>query len=72
MNNLDYNTYKGKIISVKINDRDERGFKLHDKFTFIKGYCTFSGYNEILDKNQVTINRMPIFEEDIFDIIVID
>ena len=51
----------GKRIRVRINDRDESGQIIHDKFCFVYGMCTFAGYNKILDVWQVTVNRMPIF-----------
>lgn len=35
------------------------------------GICTFSGFNDLLNLNQVTIDRTPIFERDIIRIDVV-
>lgn len=51
----------GKRIRVRINDRDENGQTMFDKFCFVYGTCTFAGYNKVLDVWQVTVDRMPIF-----------
>jgi hypothetical protein len=61
-----------KKVIIEIYDRDQYG-KI-DKFntTKITGYCTFAGYNSSLDKNQITVNRMPIFEEDIVSVNIIE
>jgi hypothetical protein len=61
----------GKIVTVKINDRDINGKIITDKFTTVKGKCTFIGYNDILKCNQITINRIPIFPFDMSNIIKI-
>lgn len=62
----------GKLITIKINDRNESGKIISDKFTTIKGKCEFIGYNNILNHNQITINRMPIFPFDESQIIKIE
>jgi hypothetical protein len=64
--------YIGRILSVKINDRNNLGKIDKNKFTFIIGYCTFAGYNINLNVNQITINRMPLFEDEIFDVKIIE
>jgi hypothetical protein len=61
-----------KILVIKINDRDINGKIISDKFTTIKGKCSFIGYNNILNCNQITINRIPIFPFDESDIIKIE
>lgn len=62
----------GKLITIKINDRDESGKIIPNKFTTIKGKCQFFGYNKILNHNQITINRMPIFPFDESQIINVE
>lgn len=62
----------GKRLRVRINDRDESGKELQNKFCFVFGICTFAGYNEILEVWQVTINRMPIFPISFKDVTIID
>lgn len=54
----------GEKVTIKILDRDESGKILTNKYTNITGICTFVGYNDILNVNQITINRMPIFPFD--------
>ena len=69
MQHLEY--LLGKLITIKINERDESGKIILDKFTTIKGNCQFFGYNNIIDHNQITIDRIPIFpfkESDILKI----
>lgn len=61
-----------KLVTVKINDRDESGKIIPDKFTTIKGICSFFGYNELLDYYQITINRVPIFPINKSDILKIE
>lgn len=58
----------GKSVTVRINDRDNNGKKIWNKFTTITGKCYYAGYNKALGCNQITIDRTPIFpikEEDI-------
>jgi hypothetical protein len=62
----------GKLVTVKINDRDESGKIIPDKFILIKGICSFFGYNEILEHYQITINRIPIFPINKSDILKIE
>lgn len=62
----------GKTVSVKINDRDNKGKIIWNKFTFVKGKCFFAGYNSVLGTNQITIGRMPIFPVKEQDIIILD
>ena len=69
---LEYEKYLSKKISVKINDRDDLGKIDQNNYTFIIGYCTFAGYNINLNINQITINRMPLFEDEIFDVKIIE
>lgn len=64
--------YLGKILTVKINDRDFEGNVILDKFTTVKGRCEFIGYNKILDCFQVTIDRMPITDIDLKNIINVE
>jgi hypothetical protein len=65
-------SFLGKLITIKINDRDESGKIIPDKFTIIKGKSNFVGYNNILNHNQITINRMPIFPFDESQIIKVE
>lgn len=51
----------GKKIRVSINDRDDNGKIIPNRFIFMDGICTFAGYNDILEVWQVTIGRTPIF-----------
>jgi hypothetical protein len=69
---FEYEKYVGKKISIKINDRDDLGKIDKMKTTKITGLCIFAGYNSSLDKNQITVNRMPIFEEDIVSVNIIE
>jgi len=61
-----------KKVIIEIYDRDQYGKIDKMKTTKITGYCTFAGYNSSLDKNQITVNRMPIFEEDIVSVNIIE
>jgi hypothetical protein len=61
-----------KKVIIEIYDRDKYGKIDKMKTTKITGYCTFAGYNSSLDKNQITVNRMPIFEEDIVSVNIIE
>lgn len=61
-----------KLITVKINDRDEYGKIIPDKFTTIKGICSFFGYNDSIESYQITINRVPIFPINKSDILKIE
>jgi hypothetical protein len=61
-----------KKVIIEIYDRDKYGKIDKMKTTKITGYCTFAGYNSSLDKNQITVNRMPIFEEDIISVNIIE
>ena len=70
MQHLEY--FLGKIITIKINDRDESGKIIPDKFTTVKGKCQFFGYNNILEHNQITIDRIPIFPFDERQIIKVE
>lgn len=69
---MNYEEFTDKKISVKIHDRDINGNIDKKTSTFVIGICTFGGYNKFLEKNQVTINRVPIFEEDIIEIKILD
>lgn len=57
-----------KKVIITLYDRDNNGSILKNKTTKIQGICTFAGLNEILNLNQITINRIPIFESDIINI----
>lgn len=64
-------SFLGKLITIKINDRDESGKIISNKFTTIRGKCEFIGYNRVLEEYQITLNRMPIFpfkESDILNV----
>jgi hypothetical protein len=61
----------GKVIKVKIPDRDFNGKTTLDKKTTIVGICTSAGYNEILGTKQVVIGRMPIFPITEFDVTLV-
>jgi hypothetical protein len=61
-----------KKVIIEIYDRDKYGKIDKMKTTKITGYCTFAGYNSSLDKNQITVNRMPIFEEDIVSVNIVE
>jgi hypothetical protein len=61
----------GKKIRVRILDRDNVGKEIPNRFTTIKGICTFAGKNQILDVYQVTIDRTPIFPIQFKDVEVI-
>jgi hypothetical protein len=62
----------GKRIRVRINDRDDKGQTIANKFCFIFGTCTFAGYNKSLDVWQVTVDRMPIFPIQFKDVKLLD
>lgn len=62
----------GKKVSVRINDRDEKGKVLKNRFKYITGICYFTGYNSFLKVNQITIGRMPIFPVKEKDIRILD
>lgn len=62
---------KDKIVTVRINDRDNKGKIIQNKYTSIRGKCYFYGYNQYLECNMIVINRTPIFpitEEDIIKV----
>jgi hypothetical protein len=65
-------SYIGKIITIKINDRDIEGNIIINKFTTVKGLCSYHGYNKIFNCYQITINRMPILPFKESDIIKIE
>ena len=69
--NINYKDFINKTLLIKIHDRDNEGKINKNYFTFIKGFCTFAGYNESLDLNQITINRIPLFESDIIEVKII-
>jgi len=50
-----------RIVTIKINDRDDNGKKIWNKFVFIAGKCTFAGINPITKEIQITIDRTPYF-----------
>jgi hypothetical protein len=72
LKNIKYNEYINKMLLIKIHDRDNEGKIDNNSFTFIKGFCTFAGYNKSLDLNQITINRIPLFESDILEVKIIN
>jgi hypothetical protein len=60
----------GRVVTVRIPDRDFEGKKINGKFTTIKGICTFYGDNIFGDRS-ITINRTPVFpitDEDIINV----
>lgn len=61
----------GKIIRVRIPDRDSMGKEIPNLFTTIQGVCRFAGKNNILDVFQVTVDRTPIFPIQFKDVEVI-
>lgn len=61
----------GKRIRVRINDRDEVGKILSNRFTYISGICTFAGYNKSIGEWQVTLDRTPIFPIQFKDVDII-
>lgn len=69
---INYNEYINKILLIKIHDRDKEGKINKKSFTYIKGFCTFAGYNKSLNLNQITINRIPLFESDIIEVKIIE
>jgi hypothetical protein len=62
----------GKKLRVRINDRDERGVVMKNRFTHINGICTFIGFNENIGEWQVTLGRTPIFPIEFRDIEVLN
>jgi hypothetical protein len=61
----------GKVIKVKIPDRDFKGRTTLDSKTTIIGTCTFAGYNQILGTKQVVVGRIPIYPVTEFDITLV-
>lgn len=61
----------GKIVTVKVLDRDEKGKKIPKKFTTMKGLCTFFGKN-LLGQTTITIGRTPLFPITYSDIVKIE
>jgi hypothetical protein len=61
----------GKVVTIRINDRDEKGKLIKDKSTTIKGLCSFYGEN-LLGELTITLNRTPIFPFSDRDIVRID
>lgn len=63
--------YKGKQIKVRVPTKKVPGEIHHqyiEEFSYITGKCVFSGYNQIIQQYQVTIDRTPIWpvtDEDI-------
>jgi hypothetical protein len=63
-------TLIGKIIKVELPQTYYKGSKIHTERSYIVGKCDFAGFNWILGKKQVTVNRMPIYPVDEVDITV--
>jgi hypothetical protein len=61
----------GKRVRVRINDRDNFGKTLHNKFTYISGICKFAGYNKYLDVYQITVDRTPIYPIQFKDVTIL-
>jgi hypothetical protein len=61
----------GRTITVRIPDRDMNGKLMKDKFTTIKGKCTYYGINFFGDMS-ITINRTPVYPITDIDIIKIE
>ena len=61
----------GKVVTIRINDRDEKGRTVKNKFTTIKGICSFYGKN-LLGELTITLNRTPIFPFSDRDIVRVD
>jgi hypothetical protein len=61
----------GKVVTIRINDRDEKGKTIKNKFTIIKGLCSFYGEN-LLGELTIILNRTPIFPFSDRDIVRVD
>lgn len=58
----------GKVVTVRILDRDLNGKEIPGKYTQIKGLCKFYGKN-LLGMMSITLDRTPIFPISTKDII---
>ncbi len=69
------NDYTGKIIKIRILNKPAPGEESHayrETYSEILGMCTFSGYNQWLGVDQITINRMPIWPVKDSDITILN
>lgn len=58
----------GKRVKVFVPQTFHKGSKITTEATYIVGECTFAGFNWIVGKRQITVDRTPIFpvrEEDV-------
>jgi hypothetical protein len=58
----------GKIVKVHIPSHTYPNTKVKVDARYVVGECTFAGFNWLLGKKQITVNRTPIFpvrEEDV-------
>lgn len=62
----------GNKITIKINERDYNCKIIENKFAYVTGICYFYGYNEILNVEQITLGRCPIFPFNKKDIVKIE
>lgn len=58
----------GRVIRVKVPERNLKGRESTDQKTTIVGTCTFAGYNEILGTKQVVVGRTPIYPVTDYDV----
>lgn len=61
---------KDKYLILKINDRDNNGKTLSNKFTLVSGKCFFAGINSF-NHLQVTLDRTPFTLNHVNEIIEI-
>jgi len=63
--------FLNKRITVPVNERDNRGKIIPNKYTTASGQCTFIGSNPYLNYDiQVTVDGMPIQIKHINDIVL--
>ena len=63
--------FLNKRITVPVNERDNRGRIIPNKFTTCSGQCTFIGSNQFLNWDiQVIVDGMPIHIKHINDIVL--
>ena len=68
---MDYNVI-GKKVSVSVPRRDSNLKEISgDRSANIVGICTYFGYNQMLETWQITVDRAPIFLENLDKIKII-